>query len=214
MITSIHKSVPQGRRNIPRYLYHLTNKDNYNSMLKDGFININHDCFLETNISGIFMFEMANFIKRWVHSFITFDDIKTEISLAKSLFAKIGIENQNLVLLKIPTKKLNKNNFLCRVQSRKNPEFHQNNGDIATNQKHYTRKKLPIEYIYTDNIEVDKVSKIGEVKIEIPIEEIENISEWENMNFLDVFSKLLKGQPEEKAVKLAQKSSIKFIEII
>lgn len=213
MITPIQKTIPQGRRNIPRYLYHLTSKDNYASMLKDGFIKTNRDSFPETNISGIFMFEMANFIKRWVHSFIFFNDIKTDISLAKSLFAKVAISNPNLVLLKIPTRKLNKDNFLCRVQSRENPESHQNNGDVATNQKHYTRKRLPIEYIYTDTIPIDTAMKISETKIEIPADEIENITAWEDMNFLEIFGKLLKGQPEEKAVKLAEKSSFKFIGI-
>ena len=65
MINPIIKNQPTGRHNIPRYLYHLTTKENYNSMLKDGFIKTSHDVELSSNLEGVFLFEMINFVKRW-----------------------------------------------------------------------------------------------------------------------------------------------------
>ena len=51
-------------KKIPRYLYHMTSKKNYESMLKDGFIKTGHDAYLDSNLDGIFMFDLKNFIKR------------------------------------------------------------------------------------------------------------------------------------------------------
>ena len=54
-----------GRRNLPRYLYHITTENNYQQMLKDGYIKGHHDLDLNTHLSGVFLFDLKNFSKRW-----------------------------------------------------------------------------------------------------------------------------------------------------
>lgn len=203
------------QRKIPRNLYHLTSKKNYLSMLKDGIIKTSHDADPTTNLNGVFLFDMKNFIKRWTSTGIKIDYLKNPLTLAKALILNAAMKNTEIVLLKIPTKNLFINQLLCRVQSfgLEVPLEHQNNGDLAINQKHYTRKKFPIEYIYQSEIPIDKVEKIGEFDSNIEFNKPLDITIYEQIDQLDLFSKILGNQPEQKCVELAKKSSFKIKEI-
>ncbi|MBQ2611691.1 hypothetical protein IJF81_04790, partial [bacterium] len=52
-----------GKHKIPRYLYHITSKENYNKIIQSGGITpLEADSFCGT---GIFMLELENFFKNW-----------------------------------------------------------------------------------------------------------------------------------------------------
>ena len=154
-ITASSKTLKSGRRNIPRYFYHVTNKKNYEIMLKDGFIKASHDARVESNLNGVFMFDLKNFTKRWCHMGFDIGENPGEnfLTLAKGLFMKSSSNSSDIIVLRIPTKELPLDKLKCRIQGGTNISLsHAFNGDIVTRQKHYTRKRLPVEYIFDGNI--------------------------------------------------------------
>ena len=203
------------QRKIPRNLYHLTTKENYLSMLKDGFIKTSHDVEPSSSLEGVFLFDITNFVKRWSSTGLKIDFLKTPLTLAKALLLNVAIKNPEIVLLKIPTKNLLKNNLFCRAQicTKNIPLEHEINGDLATNQRHYTRKKYPIEYIYQSKIPIEKVEKIGELDTKISIKKTQDIAIYEHLDTLEFFSKLFNNTPEQKNIELAKKNSFKFREL-
>ena len=211
MLNTIHN-----QRRMPRYLYHLTRKKNYDSMLKDGLIKTAHDIDSSTNLDGVFMFDMINFLKRWCSIGIVVGELNAWISLAQALFMKVSVNNLDLVLLRIPTKKLLTDKLRCRQQDL-SPTIsieHANNGDKAINQKHYTRKRKAIEYIYQDNIPIENITIVGEVNNGLKIEESQDLNTLKNINPLELLTKILQNKPEQKAVELAKRSSFKRVNLL
>lgn len=206
----LRKSEKNGQNNIPRYLYHITNKNNYEKMLKDGFIKMSHDANPETNLEGIFMFDLKNFTQRWLNTgFAIGDEILT---LAKALFLNSSSKSSDIVVLKVPTRGLPLDKLKCRTQdiTTQISGFHVSNGDMATRQKHYTRKKQPIEYICQETIPMSSVKKIGEADTGVVLEEMIDTSTYTKIDCKQILTNLFKGQAEEKCIKIANKSSIKL----
>ena len=92
---------------IPRFLYHLTTKSNYEKMLKTGAMNPSKEGLCGENI---FMLDIKNFFKRW-----------TKFNLGgshqKRLLAHVsGANREDVVLLKIPTKQLQREKLGIRSQ--------------------------------------------------------------------------------------------------
>lgn len=92
---------------IPRFLYHLTTKSNYEKMLKTGVMKTSKE-----GLCGemVFLLDIKNFFKRW-----------TKFNLGgshqKRLLAKVsGVNKEDVVLLKIPTKQLNRERLGIRSQ--------------------------------------------------------------------------------------------------
>lgn len=194
-----------GRRNVPRFLYHLTTQNNYNKILKDGYIKSNHDLDLCSNLSGVFMFDLKNFTKRWVSMGVDCGD--KLLTFAKALLMQVSKDDSNIVVLKIPTRFLSSKKLKCRSQVSKN-DWHINNGDFATNQRHYTRKKEPLEYINETDIPIQNVIKIGEANsgfnLEKAFEEM-NENYFDKINVAQVLQKLFQNTPEEKCINLILK---------
>lgn len=209
------------QRNIPRYLYHLTNKKNYNSMLSSGVIKVHHDADETTMLNGVFMFDMINFVKRWCNVGLDLGKIYSELagkklSLAKALFIRTSINDSNLVLLKIPSKLLDKNKLRCRTQELEEGVVneHSNYGDLAYNRKHYTRKRKAIEYIYEDNIPIANAINLGEIDSGLTRDKFDVVfAQDENLPFI-LLKEILSNQPEIKSVELGEKSSIPFSYLI
>ena len=173
------------KRNVPRYLYHLTTKKNYQQILKDGYIKGKHDVNMTTGV----------------------DCGEKLLTFAKALIMQASKDGSNIVVLKIPTKTLNLNKLKCRSQISEN-NIHIMNGDFAANQKHYTRRKEPIEYICETDIPITNATKIGEASTDFNLEKaLEN----EPMNYIDkidekkILQKLFKNTPEEKCINIATK---------
>lgn len=184
-------------------------------MIKDAAIKATHDADTSSNLEGVFLFDMINFIKRWVSTGLKITSENINFSFAQALFLKVAMKSRNLVLLKIPTWNLPTDQLRCRVQDIEiASEYYDNNGDTATNQKHYTRRKKTIEYIFQDSIPVEKFTKIGEIDSQINCTKSKSWTIYREVDSLDLLGKLLVNQPEEKAVNLAKKSSFDFVNLL
>ncbi|MBR3605773.1 MAG: hypothetical protein IKL52_07075 [Candidatus Gastranaerophilales bacterium] len=92
----------------PEFLYHLTNKSNYECMLKTGHIWQGYDKF---SGHSIFTIELDNFLKNWNQ--ILDSDIEMKAKLLKQA-AKRG---DDVILLQIPTKSLKKEKLFIRSEN-------------------------------------------------------------------------------------------------
>lgn len=198
-----------GKPDIPRFLYHITSKKNYDSMLKSGIIKTSEDSNRASELKGVFLFDMKNFVKRWANTSIHYSK-DVSINLGGALLYKNGLPGDNLrkvtdiVLLRIPTKNMDINKLKIRPQNLMKEVI---KGDSALYQTIYTRRKNPIEYIYGENIDVSTVQKIGETQLEFNsiIEAAQKLAEKP----FELLMRLLKGQPEEKGVKILSQQNFK-----
>ena len=230
-----------GKHKIPRYIYHLTNKTNYEAILKDGLIKTSQP---EFSGYSIFATDLTNLFKRWKNDIFNFNH-----SLIQGLINHSLKGEDNIVIIRIPTSGLNKNNLFIRSQNRlnkftKNPlteigimeakndalefssspvgnkdfiEFcrkslkdwlehykvsnveHCIYGTPADRALHYKRKKEAIEYIYREDIPIDKIEKIGEVNIV----NLKKSYEYDiKKPMRSIFTALLKDTPECKGAEL------------
>ena len=92
---------------IPRFLYHLTTKSNYEKMLKSGTINPAKEGLCGENI---FMLDLKNFFSRWTKFNLGGSHQKR---LLKSVSGK---NKEDVVMLKILTKQLNRERLGIRSQ--------------------------------------------------------------------------------------------------
>ncbi len=206
------------KNKVPRYLYHLTSKSNYESILKDGCLKVSKEMF-----PGVFMTELSNLCKRWGWSRHWRGNLK------EVLLDQAAKDSSGLVMLRIPTKNLDVSKLRIRSQAKffkyaGSDEFddlvdkchslnefrsklsanfgHIVKGDDAVKSKLYKQRKEAIEYIYPENIFANKFEKIGEVNLEDfktaqgeyvgkPITTVKNI-----------YMKLFEGTPEAAAVSL------------
>lgn len=100
-----------GKHKIPRFIYHITNRQNYESMLQDGVIRASGDDFFMDK--GVFAIELTNFFKRWRK-----DKSWDLASLQEELIKHIAKRKDDIVILRIPTEKLNHKFLKVRSQNR------------------------------------------------------------------------------------------------
>jgi hypothetical protein len=98
-----------GKHKIPRFIYHVTNKSNYESMLKDGVIKTTQDDLFG---QGIFAVELTNLFKRW-----RVNKSWRNQSLQEKLVKHVAKGNNHIIILKIPTEKLNQDLLKVRSQN-------------------------------------------------------------------------------------------------
>ena len=108
MVMQIVKTI--GKHKIPRFIYHMTNKGNYESMLRDGIIKTSEDALLG---KGVFTSELTNLFKRW-------RTCKSwgNVSLQEKLIEQVAKGNDEIVMLKIPTTKLDADKLVIRSQNK------------------------------------------------------------------------------------------------
>ena len=107
----VNKAV--GKHKIPRYIYHLTTQENYENMLKTGSIQIHTSGSDTAAGEAIFATELTNLFKNWGS---TAGDLHDDNILEK-LFKKVGdSEHPNVIMLKIPTDKLDADSLFIRSQ--------------------------------------------------------------------------------------------------
>lgn len=97
------------KNRIPRFLYHLTTQENYDKILQNEYLEPRFDKFCDEQI---FLFDITNFFKQWKKKIYNYD-----FDLQKKLFKWVGGKtSSNLVLLRIPTKSLNRDILRTRSQ--------------------------------------------------------------------------------------------------
>ena len=99
-----------GKHKIPRFIYHMTNKSNYESMLCDGIIKTSQDEFIG---NGVFATELTNLFKRWRKS-----KSWGSVSLQEELIGQVSKGKDEIVILKIPTAKLDTDKLVVRSQNK------------------------------------------------------------------------------------------------
>ena len=201
-------------KKIPRYLYHVTNEKNYNSIVKDGIIKTSPDAYPESNLNGVFLFDLKNFLKYWCNTwFSTYEGLLT---LSMAQFSRSAYREPKIVVLRIPTKNLDTKNLRCRVElDNEMPETHIINGDTALNQKHYTRNRRPIEYIYQKVIPANIVKKVGNANIDIIVDNMLETNTYSRANYSwQILKNLFQSSPEENAVNISEKFSEKYKKMV
>ncbi len=98
-----------GKHKIPRFIYHMTNKANYESMLKDGVIKTTKEGLFG---EGIFTTELTNLFKRWRNHKSWGND-----SLQEALIEQVAKGSDEIVILRIPTERLNHDLLKVRSQN-------------------------------------------------------------------------------------------------
>ena len=101
------KAPPSGT--VPRFVYHMTNKDNYLKILESGQLKTSGDVFM----SGVFMTDLENLFKRWTHDYSWGSE-----SLQSRLLRQCKKGKDELVILKIPTSALDYQKLSIRSQQR------------------------------------------------------------------------------------------------
>lgn len=106
---NVVKLAPSGKHIIPRYLYHLTDAASFEKIKSTGYIKPNKP---NKSFAGqaVFTFELQNVLERW-QKFLTRQGKDTLLGMLIDL-----PRMHNLVLLKIPTKNLDKSKLLIRSQ--------------------------------------------------------------------------------------------------
>ena len=196
-ITGIAKNII-GKHKIPKYLYHITPTKNLESIKKAGLHMTEDDLYGE----GVFMFDMANFLKFWTKK-------GNKEDYAKELLQYVGRHSTNVSIIRVPTKNLVKKDLSVRRQdklfnvmnkyddvddiyqaySRKEistklmDEISEGEQAIMANK--FDRKKVPFEYIYPSDIAAKDIEVIGQTNYD-----------YQKVDVLDIFRNLLKNCKE------------------
>ena len=192
-INNIH-TTNFGKAKIPRYLYHITTPENLEQIQARKVIQPTLDN-LYGKFSGVFLLDLKNFTKRWIQK-----QIGHYVHLDEDLFLQCSHRGKELVLLKIPTKHIDKDSLKIRSmhkvftpEGRKNHKTHIEFGENAGNQSLFTKRKEALEYFYQQYI---------------PTENIEVIGHCQNFQKAlmqggskAVLKELLKGRPEEQILR-------------
>ena len=93
----------------PRFVYHLTNKSHYNQIMKSGELRPSKDMFCG---EAVFMADLINYFKRWKTKPTGFDE-----SLQQRLINQVKKGQDDLVVLRIPTAKLDSDKLFLRGQN-------------------------------------------------------------------------------------------------
>lgn len=168
---------------IPKYLYHLTNSENYKKIVETGKLLPSEDL-----IDGVYMFDMEDFQTNWRN---TKNATKTH-TLAESLIEQALKREEGLVLLRIPTESIDTNNMVIRPEDDVNyfirsEHFkdlmaeYKNKGGILKNKNalptdiangfsvdkasFYKEQNRPVEYIYKGSMNIEDlgIKKIFEL---------------------------------------------------
>lgn len=225
-IDRVEISKKPGKHKIPRYVYHLTNKEALEEIKKSGKIKTSNSDYLFSD--GIYTIELENFVKDWGRKSVWDND-----SLHQRLLLQTAGNSSGIVALRIPTEKLDSEKFKIRSQDRffmsvkpQGQSFwgdicekysktehgwhnlvkdfapediykHCTNGDEAKNSHLYKQRKEAIEYIYQEDIPLDIVDCMAECDVA----DLEYSPHFDrNKIARSFFMHLFEGMPEQKAV--------------
>lgn len=204
----------EGSRKIPRYIYHMTNRANYESIMKDGFIRMG-DSNLHVD-NGVYAFDLCNFFKRWkVNKDWGYDDLQRIILRHIVKWFENSKSGQgDLVILRLQTANLDIDKLAVRSMNRlfKFEDSEQKISDISysllthltggTSAKEtpkYTMRKEAIEFIYKDNIPIENVQRIGNI---VNISSLRKDIRFGINPVRYIMQALLEGTPEAKGADL------------
>lgn len=189
-----------GRHKVSKYLYHLTNAENYKKIQESDMLKTTKDgCF--GKLDGNFMIELKNFLKNWRCN----REWASHGNLGYLLLKQASKGKSDLVMLRIHASKLDHYSLKIRSQ---NVLFNKNRHSSATKQhcfegeevcfnKDFTKNGHALEYVYEDNIPLQSVEVVGtvncnNVKSHLPPNATQG--QW----LKETLNQLFEGQPEKK----------------
>ena len=110
-------------RKVPRFLYHMTNKKSYESIMDEGVLKMSDEI-----VNGVFTIELTNFFKRW-KSHKSWQKIWGD-SLQEGLLKHTSKDSDDIVMLKIPTINLDTSKLSIRSQNTLFSWFEENDSNI------------------------------------------------------------------------------------
>lgn len=216
-INKTNQSINFTGRKIPRFVYHLTNKKNYNQMCKDGFIKTTDSDPYIKDSEGIFTIDWNNFCKLWGHHKSWGENgYPLQYSLLREAVKWVTsyIDSLNeLVIIKIPTDKLKQNKLAVRSQHlffevkendlKLNQLTHNQlshlSGNTPATQSKLLKRRNAVEFIYKEPIPIENTEQIGSV---LNIAEFRKSAEFDSDNPVKcILSKALNGLNESKAIE-------------
>lgn len=204
-----------GSKKVPRNIYHLTSNANYKSMLADGFISKsgNPNYYIE---KGVYALELPNFFKFWgQNKDWGYDDLQRTILRHIVKWINTGDSAKSeLVILKIPTAKLDKEKLAVRSLNRlfnfveankglnkasEELQSHLTGNTPAEKAPLFKMRKEAIEYIYKDDIPMEDVEQVGNI---VNIASLRKDAKFRDNPVKFIMESLLKGTPESNGVDL------------
>ena len=188
-------NLPNGKHIIPRYLYHITDMEGFKGIQNRQKILRTPD-YWSRSICGVFMIDLRNYTKRWAT-----DCSLTGESFARDMLKQCAHGDRDLVIFRIPTEKLNKDDLIIRSQNRyfndknmKKHSYHTEYGANVREQSLFARRKEAVEYVYNGAIEMCDVEVLGVAKNYLRL--------LRQGGLKAVLSEFFKGQPEMQCVNL------------
>lgn len=197
----------------PEYLYHFTNEETADEIIKSGKIDVSQDG-IELNKTGVFMVDLKNLVDKWTKENIQAND--GSFNLLTCLLGQTTKGSPKISCFKIPAERLNNDIF---VRSQKDlmeaaetgldPEFM-----TPENYKSSEKNDDPIEYLHCGKIPVSKDDLIGTVELPEVLQQFfedcdfgESLSAYGKLPdkaSMDVVEELFKNEPEIKDIKDAK----------
>lgn len=149
---------------VPKYLYHMTSKENYASMLQDGVIK---KSLIE---NGVFLTDFKSFALKY-----PIDDLKGMVKWYGGLYpgaAQFGSASNTVVVLKIPTESLQKDLTMVRKIRLQSNGAMNNSISLEWAKAHDINvddykilEKYPLEFLYNSEIPVSNIQIVNEVQL-------------------------------------------------
>lgn len=96
---------------VPEFLYHMTTKRNYRAIMKDGLLRMHNDGRFG---QGVFTLDLKNYFEKWKDLV----DEQTGENYVELLLKQVSKGRNKIVMLRIPTSKLNMDKLAVRSQNR------------------------------------------------------------------------------------------------
>lgn len=180
-----------------KYLYHITSQRNYEKILETGGLKI-HQGSDTKGSSQLFLFNLENVLNVWANGGKR-DYLAKILEMAKK-------NDDKLVMLRINAKSLDSTKLKIRpldklFQIMKNNDV--NNpflqGENSGLSYIYKQRKTPFEYMYSNNIPMENISKVGEATLDFSSQT--NIFS----NSKAIMKVLIKNSPEKGYLFLTKK---------
>ena len=156
--------IAQWERQIPEFLYHFTNKECADKILKSGKL-IAKEEGSDFNLAGVFMFDLENFVKNWSKLYIDNGELGS-FNFFNALFTQAAKGDKQIACFRIPTKRLNKNLIIRDqtnlIEAGKKIDLGEDVSELITKvddaslYKIYDKKGHAIEFINPGDIHVYK----------------------------------------------------------
>ena len=147
-----------------KYLYHITNQSNYEKILETGGLKIQQGTDTK-GLPQLFLFNLENVLNAWTNGGKR-DYLAKILQMAKK-------NDDKLVMLRINAKSLDSTKLKIRpldklFQIMKNNDVNNTflQGENSGLSYIYKQRKTPFEYMYSKNIPMENISKVGEATLD------------------------------------------------